>query len=219
MVSGPSRERLYDVFSGQSTDVETRVDRALAIGSEQLGLPIGFLTRIEGGTQEIVQAVGDHPSIQPGNACPLEEAYCRRTVEIEGLLAVQDATASPAISETAVRSFGLGAYIGASVTVNDETYGTVCFADQDERTEEFTDAETHLVESLAPMQSGGDGERLFGLPAGREVGGHVAGGGDERHPLCPALLDGLEPLEAGLDVLERVEVGVLAEQATTERPL
>lgn len=151
MVSGPSRERLYDVFSGQSTDVETKVDRALALGSEQLGLPIGFLTRIEGGTQEIVRAVGDHPSIQPGNACPLEEAYCRRTVEIEGLLAVQDATASSAISETAVRSFGLGAYIGASVTVDDETHGTVCFADQDERAEGFTDAETHFVESLASL--------------------------------------------------------------------
>ncbi|WP_241211174.1 ATP-binding protein [Halorubrum lacusprofundi] len=98
-----------------------------------------------------MQAVGDHPLIQPGGTCPLDEAYCRRTIELDSPLAVQDANASSAISETAIETFDLGTYIGAKLTVNNEPYGTICFADKEERGTTFSDAETHFVELLAHL--------------------------------------------------------------------
>ncbi|MFB6092249.1 MAG: ATP-binding protein [Haloquadratum sp.] len=88
------RARLYDIFAVSDRDFEAKVTRALDLGSEYLELPIGFLTRIDDGVQEIVLSTGDHPAISPGETCPLEEAYCRRTVEIDTPLAVQDADAS-----------------------------------------------------------------------------------------------------------------------------
>jgi PAS domain S-box-containing protein len=145
------RERVYDIFIDPDEDVGERVDRAFAVGIEYLDLPIAFLTRIDGGTQEIVQAVGDHHLIQPGERCPLEEAYCRRTVEIESVLAIEDATASPDVAAAAVATFDLGAYVGAKVVVDDETYGTVCFAAEDEREDAFTDPERYFVELLAGL--------------------------------------------------------------------
>jgi len=66
-------------------------------------------------------------------------------------LAVQDANASSAISETAIETFDLGTYIGAKLTVNNEPYGTICFADKEERGTTFSDAETHFVELLAHL--------------------------------------------------------------------
>ena len=117
MGSTSPRERLYEVFADTEGDVETKVDRALAIGSDYFGLPVGFFTRVDDGSQRIVRAVGDHELIQPGESCPLEAAYCRLTLETEGVLAVQDVRVS-SIPERAVDTFGLGTYIGAKVVVD-----------------------------------------------------------------------------------------------------
>ena len=151
MNSTSYRKDLYEIFIDEDDSVETKIDRALQLGTEYLELPIGFFTRIEDGTQEIVQAVGDHPLIQPGGTCPLDEAYCRRTIELESPLAVHQSTASAAISAKAIETFDLGAYIGSKVVVADESYGTICFADQHERATPFTEAETHFIELLAHL--------------------------------------------------------------------
>ena len=152
MDSDSYRERLYDVFADPNRETQEKIVRALEIGSDYLGLPIGFFTRIEDGIQEIVQATGDHPLIQPGEQCPLRDAYCKRTIELESPFATHDAAAS-SIDEQAIQTFGLGTYIGAKVVVNDEIYGTVCFADDDEREEPFSETEEVFQELLAKLVS------------------------------------------------------------------
>jgi len=151
MDSTAYRERIYRIFGDVDRSLDERVTRALEVGTEYLGLSVGFLTRIEGGVQDIVQSTGQHPLIQPGKSCPLDEAYCRRTVELDGILAVQNAVESDDVSEVAVDTFGLGTYIGAKVVVGEETYGTVCFADEDQRTEAFCQAELFFVELIARL--------------------------------------------------------------------
>jgi PAS domain S-box-containing protein len=147
------REEIYDIFTGTDgdADVTAQVERALDVGTEYLGLPIGFLTRIDDGTQEIVTATGEHAGIRAGERCPLDKAYCRRTVEMEGTLAVQDAAASSSVSDRALQAFGLGAYIGVTVTVDDEAYGTVCFAGESNREEPFSETEEIFLELLGKL--------------------------------------------------------------------
>lgn len=145
------RDQIYDVFAEQDLDVSEQIEAALDIGTAYFGLSIGFYTRIEDGTQNIAQAVGDHPLIQPGEACPLEDAYCRRTIELDSALAIQNAATSTAIAESAVKTFDLGAYIGAKIIVNGETHGTVCFADTDPRADGFTDSDSQFVEVVARL--------------------------------------------------------------------
>jgi len=145
------REDLYEIFINKHQSVENKIHCALQLGTEYLDLPIGFFTRIDQDIQEIVQVVGEHPLIQPGGSCPLDEAYCRRTIERESPLAVENSTVSVEISETAIETFGLGTYIGAKVVVGDDSYGTVCFADENERATPFTDSETHFIELLAHL--------------------------------------------------------------------
>jgi len=121
----------------------------LRIGTDYLGVSTGFLTRITDGTQRIVQSTGDHPLLQPGEECPLEDAYCQQTVKIDGVLSVQDADSSADIADTSIETFGLETYVGAKITVGDELYGTVCFADRDGRADPFTESEELFVELLA----------------------------------------------------------------------
>ena len=151
MDSATYRAQIYDLFTPPIENIDTQIDRALELGTEYLDLSIGFFTRITTDRQEILRAVGDHPLIQSGESCPLNEAYCRRTIEVESPLAIQNANSSSAVSETAVQTFDLGAYIGAKVIVDGETYGTACFADQDPRDESFTDTEQFFVELIARL--------------------------------------------------------------------
>ena len=143
------RERLYATFAETDLEATEKIDHALQIGAEYLDLPLGFLTRIDDDVQTIVQSVGDHELLQPGETCPLDDAYCRRTVELDGPLAVQNVEESPAIAEQAAEHFDLGTYIGAKVHVEEELYGTVCFAAATEREQGFSESETLFLEVLA----------------------------------------------------------------------
>ena len=145
------RNQIYEIFAEPDGALEDQIEQALDIGTEYLDLSIGFFTRISDETQEILYATGDHPLIQPGESCPLDEAYCRRTIEIDSQLAIEDATASAEISETAVQTFGLGAYIGAKILVDGDVYGTACFADPEPREDSFVDEERFFVELIARL--------------------------------------------------------------------
>lgn len=152
MSSGAShRERVYSVFAGDEEATPAKIDDALAIGSDYLGLEFGFLTRIEDGVQRITQSTGSHDLLRAGETCPLEEAYCRRTVEADGAVSVQHAGDDESIPPAAVDRFGLGAYIGAKVRVDDELYGTVCFADTACRDEPFPERDAMFVELIATL--------------------------------------------------------------------
>ncbi|WP_262177544.1 ATP-binding protein [Haloarcula laminariae] len=151
MESAAYRDQIYEIFANPNTEFETQIRQALTTGTEYLDLSVGFFTRIVDGTQEILHATGDHPLIQPGESCPLDEAYCRRTIKLDSQLAIEDARASPEIADTAIETFDLGAYIGAKVIVDGEVYGTACFADPEPRDDPFVDAERFFVELVARL--------------------------------------------------------------------
>jgi PAS domain S-box-containing protein len=147
---------LYDLTRAEGLAFAEGVDRLLAAGREALGLPIGFLTRIDrsqgdadGGRQTVVHAVGSHELLEAGESCPLSEAYCRRVLESDGLLAVDDAVASGWDGDPAHDRFGLGCYVGGEVVVEGELYGTLCFASVDARDAPFSDAERTLVRVMS----------------------------------------------------------------------
>ncbi len=145
------RRELYDICSDSNYDVEEKIERILDVGTDYLSLPIGYLTRIENDTQKIVQSVGDHPEIQPGEVCSLDNAYCKRTAEMEKPLAVNDTRVSDKISEAARELFNLGTYIGVRVVADDETIGTICFADTERRGEPFSSEEIIFVELVGQL--------------------------------------------------------------------
>jgi len=142
-------ERLNEIASDLSLSREEKIERLLAAGTDRLDTSDGFLTRIDGGTQEIVTAVGDHPEIQPGETMPLSEAYCRHTLREGEPLAVSDAVEEGWEDDPAYERFGLGCYLGVPIHVGGEQYGTVCFADADPRRSTFGPRDGTFVELLA----------------------------------------------------------------------
>jgi signal transduction histidine kinase/DNA-binding response OmpR family regulator len=152
---------LYDVTTDTELTFDEKVSRLLQLGSERLDLPYAFLSHIEtdegdaetGGTQRIVQSHGDHELLQTGESCPLSTAYCRKTIETDGLLAIADAVDAGWETDPAYELFGLGSYIGGKVSVEGDLYGTLCFASTDPRGRPFTEAEQTLVRLISRWAS------------------------------------------------------------------
>ena len=151
--SEASLHRLYEVAGDPELSFDQKLRELLRVGRERLDAELGFLTQIEDGVQTIAEAVGDHHRIQTGESCPLSQAYCSRTVESEGLLSVYDAEAEGWVGTESYQVFELGSYVGGKVFVDDELYGTLCFADADPRGEPFSDAEATFVELLTQWVS------------------------------------------------------------------
>jgi GAF domain-containing protein len=135
---------------------EEKMTRLLHVGPEKLGLPYGYLTRIEtsddaseDGTQTVVQASGDHDLLQPEDSCPLTQSYCRRTIERDGLMEIQDAVAAEWETDPAYENFRLSCYVGTAVRVDGELHGTVFFASEEPREEPFTEADRTFVRLLS----------------------------------------------------------------------
>ena len=146
-------QRLHEIASSSEHSQMEKIARMLDVGRERLDVDLGFLTKIADGTQEIVESVGDHPDLKPGATAPIEEAYCRKTLGRETPLAVDNAVAEGWEDDPAYERFDLGCYLGATIYVNDEQYGTVCFADVDPRGRAFDHSETTFVDVLTDWVS------------------------------------------------------------------
>ncbi|WP_181691660.1 PAS domain-containing protein [Natronomonas sp. LN261] len=139
---------LYQIGAENALTFEEKAERILSIGCEYLDLPYGFLSRIEEDTQEIVHAVGDHTLLQPDESAPIEQSYCRKTIESDDLVGMQDARAELGDDDPAYELFELGCYIGTKVLVGENLYGTFCFAAPHDRDREFTAGEREVIKLL-----------------------------------------------------------------------
>jgi len=141
--------RLQEIVSQRDVPFETKVDELLELGTEWLGLSVGYMTRISDQVQTVDSAVSDHESIQPGASAPLSETYCQHTVESDDTIrGFEDAVEAGVTDSDEYERFGLSCYLGGTITVDGEDYGTVCFADTEPRAESFTGMEQTFVDLL-----------------------------------------------------------------------
>ncbi len=141
--------QLYDTTFDADTPLETKLQRALEIGTEQLDHPVGYVTRIEDGSQEILAAVGPNPRIEAGESDPVGRTYCRKTLERDGPLVIGDAIDEGWGDDPAFETFGLRCYIGAEIRIDGTTFGTMCFGGEEPRNRASLDIQQSTVKTLA----------------------------------------------------------------------
>lgn len=141
--------QLYDTAFDAGAPIELKLRRALEIGTDHLGHPVGYVTRIEDGTQKILAAVGANDRIEAEATDPMERTYCRETVERDGPLVISDAAAEGWEDDRAFETFGLRCYIGAEIRIDGKTYGTLCFGGEDPRDRPSLEIQQPTVKTLA----------------------------------------------------------------------
>ncbi len=140
-------QRLYEITADRNRSFEQKVSELLELGCDRLGLDVGFLAALdqEADQLEIVHSTGDS-RLQPGTPIQLSTAYCQRTIESAEPLTLTDAPSQGWQSDSAYEEWHFDAYVGGTVVVEDDIYGTLCFVDDESRSAAFTRAEQHFVE-------------------------------------------------------------------------
>ncbi|MFB6177534.1 MAG: GAF domain-containing protein, partial [Halobaculum sp.] len=75
--------------------------------------------------------------------------FCTQTIEQNRSLAIADAVADGFADSPGYTDHGVACYLGAKITVDGETYGTLCFGSTEPRDRSFTPEERTFVDLLA----------------------------------------------------------------------
>jgi PAS domain S-box-containing protein len=146
------REQLLDVLEDSECPPDEQTTRLLEIGCERFGTENGHLVSIDRGSQrhEVVSVFGT--DIVTEEVADLSTTYCRRTIESNDVLDLHDAVEQGWEDDPAYQEYGFSCYIGRKLLVNDELYGTVCFASERSRAS-FTEAEITFMNTLGRLFS------------------------------------------------------------------
>lgn len=142
-------QRLWRTLLAPDIDPRSKIEQLFAHETAEFGMSHAFLSRIdlEEETEHLELVHGSHELLRQGETIPLPETYCRKTIaDPDGILAVSDALAEGWEGDPAYETFGFGSYLGTTVSLDDELYGTLCFADPAARDEPITDEEKAIIE-------------------------------------------------------------------------
>jgi len=148
------RRELYEVMEDDEVGESETQRRALSLGREFLGVENGHIQRPndDGATDEVLVSVGDTPSILPeGATLERGKTYCRRTMESHSPIALSHASEQGWADDPAVREHGFECYLGTTIMVQGEPWGTVCFISRKARDVDFTAEEQAFVELIARL--------------------------------------------------------------------
>jgi len=148
-----SLQKLTKLGTDDSLTDDEIIERVLQLGADRLDLSLGYLSRIDGSDYEVVSVVGDHDVVVAGTETELANTYCRRIVDGPDSFGVTDAAAEGWEDDMAHQMSGIACYLGGKVVVDGELYGTLCFADEEPRTEPFSESEQTFVRLLAGWTS------------------------------------------------------------------
>lgn len=138
---------LTAAMSAGDDAVERCIERVLDVGREHLGFPVAYLAVVDGNLHEITVSTGAGATELAGTRSPLEETYCRRAIEANGAYAICDASETLQ-SDPAYERFGVESYLGIELQVGGDTYGTLCFGDQEDPREALTDWQETFLEHI-----------------------------------------------------------------------
>ncbi|WP_418285034.1 PAS domain S-box protein [Halorubrum sp. DTA46] len=153
VTSREARQQLYDIVR-QDIPFKQKGREALALGAEYLQADNGHLTRIDQETDHWEATVSTDPdsgAFPTGLELDLGATYCRRTLDSDSQIALHDASNQGWETDIAFESHGLNCYLGTTLVVDGESYGTVCFVADEPRQESFSNEETMFAELIARL--------------------------------------------------------------------
>jgi PAS domain S-box-containing protein len=114
-------------------DQKAQLHRALELGSEYLGLPVGIVSRIEGDDYEVLVNVSPPGGLADGQHFSLADTYCEIALRSDDVLAIADMKSSLHAGHPCYEVFGLESYIGVALSVDGRVVGTLNFSSPEPR--------------------------------------------------------------------------------------
>ena len=142
---------LYRVTTQPGRDVDERLNAALALTSEQLGMELAILSEIDERENRytVRNVVDPDGQLRPEDAFPLDQAYCSITLGGPGITGIEAMGTSEHRHHPGYDALGLESYLGVVLEVQGRRYGTLCFSSRHPRPEPFSEADREFVALLA----------------------------------------------------------------------
>ena len=148
--AAPPRAPIRAITEDPEASPEEKLRRLLSHAARALGVQNGSLTRINPGTGVHVVAVAHGPDAESeeGTRRALAETFCRRAVVSPTPVSIHDAPGDGWADDPAYTTTGDATYLGTKVVVDDQLYGTLCFAESAPRSRPFTEADHALLHQV-----------------------------------------------------------------------
>jgi signal transduction histidine kinase len=198
--------RLYEIAAEHRSDLHTRLEKLLELGNGLFRMQTGIVSRVAGGTFEVVEVLGGPSQFARGMVTDLGYTYCEKTVAAGEPVALSRASGTEWEGHAGHRQNKQEAYIGAPVVVDGDVFGTLSFTSLEALPEGLTERDRELV-------------RLMALWVGREI--EV----EQNSDLARLLSLGREALTGSFDapgireIVGRLAVPALAEVSVLYLPL
>ncbi|MGQ3413446.1 MEDS domain-containing protein [Natrinema sp. LN54] len=146
----------YRITSNPDHSFDEKLEELLELGREQFGLEMGGLNHLPSWGDEfrLEKGVGlgvapdDELWSNPGYGC-----FCRRTIEADEPVAMEDVRGTDWEDDQIYREFGLTSYLGTRVMDGATPYGTFWFGSTEPRDRPFSETERTFVELMGQWVS------------------------------------------------------------------
>lgn len=146
---------LNDLALDPETDDDARIQKALKLGADYLGLPLAIVSEITSNVYTVrwFDAPAD-AGLSQGQSFALEDTYCAITVEQDESLSIEHMAKSPFRNHRCYNQFGLESYVAAPIYLQNRLFGTLNFSSAAPRVQGFSETEVTFVTLLARWIAG-----------------------------------------------------------------
>jgi len=144
-----SLRRLNEIASLSHLPLLKQLQQALAVGSSLFDLEFGIVSHVEGSIYRVVTQVSPPGTLTDGQEFDIGITYCNITLSGTDVVAIPKMAESRYATHPCYNAFKLEAYIGASIIVDGEIYGTVNFSSPNPYGRVFDDTDREFMALLA----------------------------------------------------------------------
>lgn len=148
------RKELYEARQVKDLPLAEKLEQFLSIGRKYLDVENGHLKLVDHarGRHHVVASVGGPAAfIEIGDVHDHASTFCRLAMDLDVPLSVTHAEEQGWADDPAYHAHDLECYLGTSVTVDGELFGSLCFVSRAARSREFSASERAFVELLASI--------------------------------------------------------------------
>jgi hypothetical protein len=141
---------INELNEGDSIPLDAKLARLLEMGASRFDLEVAMVARVHQGQFEII-AIHSPESFpaSAGAVFSLEETFCKNTLNAERPVGIEKISESNWAEFLDRAAFPFSAYLGAAITVDGASYGTLSFASFEPRNDRFNGTEKDLIRLMA----------------------------------------------------------------------
>jgi diguanylate cyclase (GGDEF)-like protein len=141
-------QAIFGIISRRDLTIDQQIEEILKAGCVLFGEQIGIVSRIEGDVYTVEHVYAPGFDIHNGQVFPLGETFCSVTIRSDQPVGVTDVMNSDFNGHPCTK-LGIESYIGMTITVDGEKYGTLNFSSTVLKDHPFLDIDLDFISTLA----------------------------------------------------------------------